>query len=115
MNIARIAGVGMLIGFSALAFAHTHLVRSVPADRTTIAVAPEKFVLTFAEPVKLTLLSLQKGAEPATKIGALPTIASAEISIPAPALTAGRYVLSWRAIGADGHVMPGKITFNVSP
>ncbi len=115
MRIARIVTACLLIGAGSLAFAHTHLVRSTPADRTTVAAAPAKFVLTFAEPVKLTALSLRTDSEPATKIGPLPATASAEISIPAPPLAPGRYVLSWRAMGDDGHVMSGQISFNVSP
>jgi methionine-rich copper-binding protein CopC len=63
----------------------------------------------------LTALSLQKDAEPAKKLGPLPATPSAEISIPAPKLAAGKYVLSWRAVSNDGHVMPGKVSFTVGP
>ena len=113
MKIARIVCALVLLSCGALAFAHAHLVKAVPADGSTLTVSPPKFVLTFAEPVKLTALSLQKDAEPAKKIGPLPTTASAEISVPAPQLTAGKYVLSWRGISEDGHVMPGKLSFTV--
>jgi methionine-rich copper-binding protein CopC len=44
----------------------------------------------------------------------LPTAAQAEISIPAAPLTPGKYILSWRAVGDDGHVMPGKVSFTVA-
>jgi len=115
MKIARIACASALIACSALAFAHTHLVKAVPADGSTVKVSPPKFILTFAEPAKLTVLSLRKDAEPAKKIGPLPTTPSAEISIPAPQLVAGKYVLSWRAVSDDGHVIPGKLTFTVGP
>ena len=115
MKIARIACASALLACGALAFAHTHLVKAVPADGSTVMVSPPKFILTFAEPAKLTVLSLQKDAEPARKIGPLPTTPSAEISIPAPQLVAGKYVLSWRAVSDDGHVMPGKLTFTVGP
>jgi copper transport protein len=115
MKVARIVCASALMACSALAFAHTHLVKAVPADGSTMTVSPPKFVLTFAEPAKLTMLSLQKDAEPAKKIGPLPTTPSAEISIPAPQLAAGKYVLSWRAVSDDGHVMPGKVSFTVGP
>jgi methionine-rich copper-binding protein CopC len=115
MKFSRVAGALVLIGWSALALAHAHLVKAVPADGSTVKSSPPKFVLTFNEPAKLTVVSLQKDAEPATKIGPLPTTASAEISIPAPQLAAGKYVLSWRAVGDDGHVMPGKVSFTVAP
>jgi methionine-rich copper-binding protein CopC len=115
MKIARFICASALMACSALAFAHTHLVKAVPADGSTVMVSPPKFVLTFAEPAKLTALSLQKDTEPAKKIGPLPTAPAAEISIPAPQLAAGKYVLSWRAVSDDGHVMPGKVTFTVGP
>jgi copper transport protein len=115
MKIARFICAAALMACSALAFAHTHLVKAVPADGSTVMVSPPKFVLTFAEPARLTALSLQKDTEPAKKIGPLPAAPAAEISIPAPQLAAGKYVLSWRAVSDDGHVMPGKVTFTVGP
>jgi copper transport protein len=115
MKIARIVCASALMACSALAFAHTHLVKAEPADGSTVTVAPPKFVLTFAEPAKLTALSLQKDPEPAKKVGPLPTTPAAEISIPAPRMAPGKYVLSWRAVSDDGHVMPGKLTFTVGP
>jgi methionine-rich copper-binding protein CopC len=113
MKIAGITCALVLLSCSALAFAHAHLVKALPADGSTLAVSPPKFVLRFAEPVKLTALSLQKDAEPVKKIGPLPTTAAAEISIPAPQLTPGKYILSWRGVSDDGHVMPGKLSFTV--
>jgi copper transport protein len=115
MKITRIACALVLIGCSALAFAHARLIKADPANGSTVKAAPTKFVLTFGEPAKLTVLSLQKDAEPAKKIGPLPTEASAEISVPAPKMQPGKYILSWRVVGDDGHVLPGKLTFNVGP
>jgi methionine-rich copper-binding protein CopC len=115
MKLTRLTFAVALMGCSALAFAHTHLVKADPADGSSLKAAPTKFVLTFAEPAKLTALSLQKDAEPVKKVGPLPTTASAQISIPAPPLTAGKYTLSWRVVSNDGHVMPGKLSFTVGP
>ena len=115
MKFARMACGLVLISLSALTWAHTHLVKAVPAEGSTISAPLPKFVLTFAEPARLTALSLQKDKEPAKKLGPLPEAAAAEISIPAPSLAAGKYVLSWRAVSDDGHVMPGKLTFTVAP
>jgi copper transport protein len=113
MKFARLACALVLVGCSAFAFAHAKLVKADPADGSTVKVVPTKFVLTFGEPAKLTALSLQKDSEPPRKIGPLPTDASAEISIPAPKLAPGKYVLSWRVVGDDGHVLPGKLSFTV--
>jgi len=115
MKIGRMFCVGVMLCCAAIASAHTHLVKSVPANGATVAEAPAKFVLTFAEPVKVTALSLQKDSEPAQKLGPLPTAVAAEITIPAPQLKAGKYVLTWRVLSDDGHVMPGKVSFTVGP
>jgi copper transport protein len=113
MKIARIACALLLVGASAFALAHAKLLKSDPVEGSTVKAAPTKFVLTFGEPAKLTTLTLQKDAEPAKKIGPLPTDAAAEISVPAPKLEPGKYVLAWRAVGDDSHVVPGKLTFTV--
>jgi methionine-rich copper-binding protein CopC len=113
MKTARIACALLLVGASALAVAHAKLLKSDPVEGSTVKAAPTKFVLTFGEPAKLTTLTLQKGAEPAKKIGPLPTDAAAEISVPAPKLEPGKYTLAWRAVGDDSHIVPGKPTFTV--
>jgi copper transport protein len=115
MKVARTACALVLMSCGALAFAHARLVKADPADGSIVTVAPAKFILTFSERVKLTALTLQKDTEPARKIGPLPTDASAEITIPSPKLAPGKYVLSWRVVGDDGHVLPGKLTFTVGP
>jgi copper transport protein len=115
MTFSRIACALVLVGCSALAFGHAKLVKADPANGSTVTVALTKFVLTFDEPAKLTALSLQKDSEPAKKIGPLPADSSAEISVPAPKLAPGKYVLSWRVVGDDGHVLPGKLSFTVGP
>jgi copper resistance protein C len=115
MKMVRMICALVMMGFGALALAHTHLVKSVPANGATITDPPARFVLTFAEPAKLTTLSLQKDSEQAQKLGPLPTSASAEISVPAPPLKTGKYTLSWRALSNDGHVMPGTLSFTVGP
>jgi len=113
VTLSRIALVSALLCWGGLTLAHTHLEQSIPANGSRLAQAPRSFVLRFARPVHLTALSLQKGAEPAQKLGPLPESAAAEFTLPAPQLAAGTYILSWRSVGDDGHVMPGKLQFTV--
>ena len=68
MRTARIACAMVLLGCSALALAHAKLVKSDPAEGTTVKAAPTKFVLTFGEPAKLTTLTLQKDASPRRRL-----------------------------------------------
>ncbi len=63
MNIFRsFIALVLLTGMSAV-FAHAHLEKSVPAEGSVLKTGPQEIVLTFAEPVRITALSLQKGTE----------------------------------------------------
>lgn len=109
-----VLGVLALLGWSRDARSHTHLEKSVPANGSILSAAPQSIVLTFAEPARLTALSLQKGSEPAQKLSPLPSAAARELSVAAPRLTPGKYVLSWRVVSDDGHVMPGRLSFTIT-
>jgi methionine-rich copper-binding protein CopC len=108
------AGIVLLSG-AAIAAAHTHLLKSVPADGQVLATAPANVVLTFSEAARLTAAWIQKGELPRTRLSPLPEVLTGQVTLALPALTPGTYVLSWRAASADGHVMPGRIRFTVSP
>src|SRR5581483_12053170 len=86
----------MLLGWSNSARAHTHLEKSVPANGSVLTTAPENIVLTFAEPARLTALSLRKNSEPAQKLAPLPSATARELTVALPRLTPGKYVVSWR-------------------
>jgi len=100
-----------------LAQAHVHLEKSTPANGSVVTVAPASFMLTFSESARLTALSIQKQGDPAVqKIGALPRVASAHFTIPAPRLAPAVYTLSFRALDPeDNHVSMGKISFRYAP
>jgi methionine-rich copper-binding protein CopC len=94
--------------------AHAHLLRAVPADGSVLHAAPGRVVLTFSEAARLTALWLAPAAGARRPIAALPADAAAEISVALPPLAPGSYVLSWRVVGRDGHVVPGELHFTVS-
>ena len=110
---ALVAPLGVLLTSSA--FAHTHLAKSDPADGSTLAKAPEHIALQFEHPVRVTEFTIQKGSDTSEKLlSSLPEAARDKISAPAPKLTAGVYVVNWRAVSSDGHVMSGKVRFTVA-
>ena len=71
-------------------------------------------MLNFSEAARVTALSIQKGSEPEQKLKPLPTIATAQISVPLPQLTPGTYSVSWRVVSDDGHVMSGALHFTLA-
>jgi methionine-rich copper-binding protein CopC len=103
-----------LLALVSLAHAHAHLRSSVPADGSTLSASPPTLVLNFSEAAVLTAASIQKAGAAIRKLVPLPTKAAVEVSFALPALAPGAYVVSWRALSADGHIMPGKIHFTIA-
>ncbi|HTQ36913.1 MAG TPA: copper resistance CopC family protein [Steroidobacteraceae bacterium] len=108
----RYAILSLAMAASTAAIAHTHLERSMPADKSHVQ-APTAIELHFSEAARLTSLTLQKGKGAAVAIKPLPAKMIADFSLPVTALAAGDYVVNWRAVSDDGHVVSGKFTFTV--
>jgi methionine-rich copper-binding protein CopC len=104
-----------LLGASALAQAHTHLKEAQPAEGSVLNAPPANIVLKFSEAARVTALTLQKDGGAEEKLAPLPTAASAQVSVPAGKLAPGKYVVSYRVVSDDNHIMSGKIQFTVDP
>jgi len=97
---------------------HLKLVGSFPAAYTVLATAPEKITIELSEAVELTgaklTLAIEGGAPVA--LGALRREPSApkvlRADVPA-AIATGGYVVSWRTMSKDGHVVKGTFGFRV--
>lgn len=105
--------VALLAGVSSVQ-AHPHLLKANPAEGSAVASAPSAVVLTFSEAARLTAAWIKKGAEAQQKLAPLPEKPAAEVTLAIPKLTPGTYVVSWRAVSDDGHVMPGQLHFTIS-
>jgi copper transport protein len=105
----------VLLTLSATTQAHAHLQKAVPADGSVIGASPANVILSFSEPARITALWIQKSDGQKQKIASLPTEQARQISVAMPALTPGTYVLSWRVVSADTHVVPGQIRFTIRP
>ena len=97
-----------------LALAHAKLELSVPAADSSMAAMPAQVMLHFNEAVKITALSIEKeGGKDKVDLKA-PSAATSMIQAEAPKLAAGVYLLNWRGLGDDGHVMSGTVRFTVT-
>ncbi len=76
--------------------------------------APAQLSLTFTEPARLTQLSIERTGQPALPL-ALPEETSRTLHIVLPALAPGDYLVRFRVLGADGHLVPGRLAFTVVP
>jgi methionine-rich copper-binding protein CopC len=97
-----------------IAHAHAHLKMSTPADASVVTASPPNLVLKFSEAARLTAAWIQKDDGPKQKLTPLPDKPAVEVSVALPSLEPGNYVISWRALSDDGHVMPGQIHFTLS-
>ena len=99
--------------FSASALAHTHLVRSNPADKAVLEKSPSAATLVFAEAVTLTAVKIESAGGVTVTLKPLPSSPAAELSVAMPALGPGTYTMRWRALNDDGHIMSGVVHFSV--
>ena len=109
--------------------AHSPLSSSFPSDGETLDVSPAEIVMEFKSPAKLIKVELTKSKDKQEKslLGGLfggdgesvplgksfLMLMNKRQVIPMPSLGEGDYSLSWRAMGEDGHVIKGELTFKV--
>lgn len=96
-----------------VAHGHAHVHKSEPENNSVIATLPKNITLEFNEQVQVTALTLQKGDAPAQELGPLPTTAAKQVAVAMPPVATGNYIIKWRAVSGDSHIMSGKILFKV--
>ena len=94
--------------------AHAQLVNSTPADGSVIESPPSSFVFEFSEAVKFHQAFIKKDADKEKPLN-VPNTDAKTITIPAPSLTVGHYVLEWSVFTHDSKAVSGRIRFTVGP
>jgi len=117
MNLLRSLILVAAAAFSSAAMAHAVVKQSVPAQGAKLAVAPKEVAITFNEKVEKMFTSavLKTGAGAAIETAKATVDAAnpAILHLPLPPLKAGAYVVTWTAVGHDGHRQSGHIAFSV--
>lgn len=98
-------------------WAHAYLIKSVPAQRAVLFRAPVKIQLWFNERLEPRYSSLML----TTAEGKLVEIDKAEVGAEDPKqlavsikpLPAGRYVIKYRVLSVDGHIVQDQFLFTV--
>ena len=110
--------------------AHSPLSSSSPQNGESLDIPPTQIVMVFESPAKLIKVELTKSKvnQENSLLGGLfsgddgeyVTLGKSFLMssdkrqiVPLPSLGGGEYLLSWRAIGEDGHVIKGELTFKV--
>lgn len=114
MNISRKNLLSAVILFPGLALAHAHLEMSVPAANSTVAAMPAQVMLHFSEATKITAVSITKEGGKDKQQLKVPSEEKAVQMISAPRLEPGVYVIEWRGLSDDTHIVKGTVKFTVS-
>ena len=113
LSLTAVAAAGSLVG---AALAHVSMKASNIAANAVIETLPEKFTMSFTQPVGLAAFTLENDKGVSVTLDYAPPRGMAiEYSIPLPRLAPGRYLAKWRTISKDGHAMAGEIRFTLSP
>ena len=106
--------IGMFM--SGVAFAHSPLKATMPADGETVSGNPEMLHIIFAKPVRIIKVTLthtmgemthEEKLELPSKQFEKEMLFQPEFKGP------GDYTINWRALGKDGHAIKGSFKFKV--
>jgi copper transport protein len=106
--------LALLLGGANTAFAHAVLISASPADGAILAAAPGEVRLVFNEPISpIVVQVLDRNGR--SLLGPQDVrVADAEILIRLPAgLSNGIYLVSYRIVSLDSHVVGGSVVFTV--
>ena len=119
----------LILPFTAIA--HSPLASSFPKDGEKLDMAPPEILLVFKSPAKLIKVDMEKLSDKKRKslLGKLfgsddsePVLLDTSFLlklkerhvISLPSLEMGDYMVFWRALAEDGHVIKGEFTFTVA-
>ena len=97
------------------AFAHAHLLKSMPADGAVTA-SPQMIMLTFSEKLTAKMSNFDVVKADGSKVDVqVMTADGAKVlhAMPAKPLAPGAYKINWVAVTDDGHRMTGTVNFTV--
>ena len=115
-RLARLIGLLALAALPAVVEAHAVLVRSAPQARASVRVPPRRARLWFSERLEPAYSTMSVWID-RTKVDAGNAEVSSEdarqLSVALPPLDRGVYVVKYRVLSVDGHVVEGEYSFTV--
>ena len=124
--------VFILVIFPLMALSHSPLEKAIPTDGAVLATPPTEYKMLFKSPAKLIKFDIfRKGGNDNKKSSLLkslfkksdgklieinfkPSLVLSESHlIKLPKINHGSYEVRWRAVGEDGHVLKGILTFEI--
>jgi copper transport protein len=115
--IAFLLAVVSLVGFAKPASAHNSLVSSDPADGARLTAVPQQLLLSFVSPVVLAQLQVDytdaSGVRAALTGFDFGSSGQTDVSVPVPAAASGEVSFRWKLVGADGHIVSGRVGLSI--
>ena len=130
--LKKIILVFILFSLPTMVFPHSPLKLANPMDGASLTEAPTEYKMLFKSPAKLIKFEIFQKAQNDNKKSSLlqslfknsdkklieinykPLLVLSEShSIKLPNINVGSYEVHWRAMGEDGHVLKGILTFEV--
>ena len=114
MDIQKAVLTLVLLVLAGAALAHTKLSSTKPADGETVA-APSEIWLIFSAPVRLTAVKIESKDGARIRVGEFPTDIRETFAVPLDdALAPGDYLVTWRSVSGDSHIVSGEFRFSVA-
>lgn len=105
---------GLLVVLGAApASAHASLVRSSPADQSSVTTAPKIVSLTFDENIRVPSVILVTDADGASVVQGKTSVVDNIVSTRVGLGTSGDYTVVYRVVSVDGHPVSGRLSFGV--
>jgi copper transport protein len=108
------AGVGIALALPVSAAAHATLLRSSPADRSVLTIAPHTVRFFFDDTVRVAsgIRAVRNGG--ASVLAGQPYVGGSKtLVVPLQKIGEGDYTVLWRIVSDDGHTEAGVISFAV--
>lgn len=116
MRILAAAALALAL-LPAAAGAHALLVRSAPARRAVLTHPPERVELWFNERLEPAYSSVSVVTDGSTRVDRGDAIVGPDdprkLSVTLPALAPGAYLVKFRVLSVDGHVVESSFAFTV--
>ncbi|MBV8649831.1 MAG: copper homeostasis periplasmic binding protein CopC [Alphaproteobacteria bacterium] len=114
---AFVIAAAALVALTSVAFAHAHLVKSLPAGGSTVKVAPGEITLWFTEALEPNFNTVEvvdaQGNRFDDGAPALDASDKKMLHVALKTLPAGRYKATWRVVSVDSHHTEGNFSFKV--
>jgi methionine-rich copper-binding protein CopC len=116
--LGLVAGAAMAASVAAPALAHSFLVEATPSSKDHVATSPKTVKLRFGGGVepKYSKLTIEDASGKVLGEGAIGVPDKPrELSMEAPELAPGKYIVRYRVLSTDGHIVEGNYEFTVDP